>query len=323
MTDIGPAGAALAAIEKAPSVVTIGNFDGVHRGHQQLVAMTVAEARRLHARSVVVTFDPHPVSVLRPDVAPPRLTDLVTRQRLLEQAGVDLVVVLPFTAELARLAPEVFVATVLNEGLDAQHVVVGDNFRFGRGARGDVETLRADGGFEVTAVGLHHVGSMVVSTSAVRASLERGDVAAAAEALGRPHFVSGTVGHGDGRGRTIGVPTANIAVAGDLVVPGRGVYAGWVTVGHQWQPCVTNVGVRPTVADDLVEPRIETHVLDTADDLDLYGQQVAVTFIDRLRDEQRFDDFDQLVAQIRHDITAARAITAEQGCPTTIPVPHW
>lgn len=318
---------ALAGIERAPSVVTIGNFDGVHRGHQRLIEQTVAVARRRGVRAVAVTFEPHPVKVLRPEVAPARLTDVATRRHLLESAGIDLVVVLPFTGELAQLSPQAFIELVLVEGLAARHVVVGANFRFGHRAVGDIDTLTAAGRqarerFEVSAVDLQQLDGAIVSTSAIRAALERGDVEAAAAALGRPHGIVGTVVHGDGRGRTIGVPTANVAVDDDIVVPAHGVYAGCFGVAGRWLPCVTNVGVRPTVGDDQVAATVEAHVLDET--VEVYGAQVAVTFVRRLRGEHRFETVDALVAQIRRDITDARRVVADAaGCRDGFPVPHW
>jgi len=313
MTDVAPPVlAGLEGVEPAPSVVTIGNFDGVHLGHRRLIARTLEAAQARGIRSVAVTFDPHPMRVLRPDLSVGRLTDLATRKQLLYEAGVDLVVVLAFTPALSRLSPHEFIDRVVIDRLQAQRVVVGANFRFGHRAAGDVNVLREAGlasgaDFDVDAVDLLTHESAIVSTSAVRAALERGEVETAAAYLGRDHLVVGKVIEGDGRGRTIGVPTANVDVAPDIVVPAHGVYAGRMAVEGAWLPCVTNVGVRPTVAhDESPIATVESHLIDR--DIDLYGRQVTVTFAHRLRAEQRFDGLDQLVEQIRRDIAAARSL---------------
>ncbi|MEX0591859.1 MAG: bifunctional riboflavin kinase/FAD synthetase [Nitriliruptoraceae bacterium] len=304
--------AGLEGVEIAPSVVTIGNFDGLHLGHQRLITRTLEAARARGIRSVAVTFDPHPMRVLRPDVSVGRLTDLATRQRLLVEAGIDLVVVLSFTPALSRLSPQEFIDHVVIDRLQSQRVVVGANFRFGHRAAGDVTVLREagrapDADFDVDAVDLLTRHGAIVSTSAVRAALERGDVETATAFLGRDHLVVGNVIQGDGRGRTIGVPTANVDVAPEIVVPAHGVYAGRMAVDGEWLPCVTNVGVRPTVAhEQLALPTVESHLIDR--DIDLYGREVTVTFAHRLRAEQRFDGLDQLVDQIRRDIAAAKTL---------------
>ena len=313
MTDMAsPALAGLEGVEPAPSVVTIGNFDGVHLGHRRLITRTLEAAQARGIRSVAVTFDPHPMSVLRPDLSVGRLTDLATRKRLLVEAGIDLVVVLSFTPALSRLSPQEFIDRVVIDRLHAQRVVVGANFRFGHRVAGDVTVLRQAGlaegaDFDVDAVELLTHGEAIVSTSAVRAALARGDVETAAAFLGRDHLVVGKVIRGDGRGRTIGVPTANVDVANDIVVPAHGVYAGRMSVEGEWLPCVTNVGVRPTVAHEQAAiATVEGHLIDR--DIDLYGREVMVTFAHRLRAEHRFDGLDELVEQIRRDVAAARAL---------------
>jgi riboflavin kinase / FMN adenylyltransferase len=289
-----------------PSVVTIGNFDGVHRGHQLLLHRAAVAASDSGLRSVAVTFHPHPAAVLRPGREPDALTTLDDRVRLLADSGIDLVVILEFTRELSRLEPDEFAHTVLAEALGARRVVVGTNFRFGRGASGDPASLAVSGsahGFEVEAVGLRALDGTAVSSSGIRDALARGDVAAATDALGRDHVVVGTVVAGDGRGRTIGVPTANLAVDPGLVVPAHGVYAGLATVDGESHPCVTNVGVRPTVTEGRIVA-VEAHLLDV--DTDLYGRRLAVSFAHRLRGEQRFESVDALVARIRADVELAR-----------------
>ncbi len=302
----------LEEVAPAPSVVTIGNFDGVHRGHRVLLRRAVDGATQDDLRSVAITFEPHPAAVLRPGTQPQRLQPLDERIEGLRATGVDLVVVLPFTEQLAALPAEAFVRSVLVDGLGASRVVVGTNFRFGHRATGDVVTLVTVGeeaGFTTEAVTLLELEGVAISSTSIRAHLQEGDVVWAAAALGRPHRLTGTVVRGDGRGRTIGVPTANLEVPQDLVVPGNGVYAGHLHVGTERLPAVTNVGVRPTFAGQGARRSVEVHVLDA--DRDLYGAHVTVTFVERIRDEQRFDGVDQLVARIRTDIETARARLAD------------
>jgi len=296
-------------VEPEPSVVTIGNFDGVHRGHQLLLGRTVNAALDRGVRSVAVTFDPHPAAVLRPGSEPPSLGSIEERTEQLLDVGVDLVVLLPFTRELSELEPQEFITHVLAERLRAVRVVVGSNFRFGRGATGDVVSLVELGeahGFDVEAVAVRHLDGDPISSTGIREALARGDVEGAAAALGRPHQIRGEVVHGQGRGRTIGVPTANVMVAHGRQVPAHGVYAGHAVAGDQRWPCVTNVGVRPTF--DAAGPvTVEAHLIGV-DDVSLYGQPLTVTFEHRLRGEQRFDSVDDLVARIHADIDQARQL---------------
>ncbi len=296
----------LEQVDVAPSVVTIGNFDGVHRGHQVLLRRTVTLAAELGVRSVAVTFDPHPTAVLRPDAAPPRLQTLDDRIDALGESGVDLVVVLPFTPELAASSPEEFVREVLAGALAAVRVVVGTNFRFGHKAAGDVVTLLELGeqqGFAPEAVTLLEIGGRRISSSSIRDHLADGDLAWVVRALGRPYRLHGEVVAGDGRGRTIGFATANLEVDPELVIPATGVYAGHAEVGGVHHAAVTNVGVRPTF--DGTVRTVEVHLLDL--DRDLYGQRIAFSFEHRIRAEQRFDGVDELVAQIARDVAAARS----------------
>ncbi|MEX2329077.1 MAG: bifunctional riboflavin kinase/FAD synthetase [Nitriliruptoraceae bacterium] len=293
-------------VEPAPSVVTIGNFDGVHRGHRLLLSRTVDGALDRGVRSVAVTFDPHPASIVRPDAVPLALCSLDERCRLLIDAGVDLVVIVSFTDALSRLTPAEFVEAVLVDRLRAGRVIVGSNFRFGHRAAGDVVTLVELGelhGFDVEAVAVRHDDDQPISSSAIRDALLGGDVSRAATALGRLPRLIGEVVAGDGRGRTIGVPTANVAISDGLVVPARGVYVALAHVDDVAVPAVVNVGVRPTVTDG-VEQTVEVHVIDR--DVDLYGQPLTVDLVDRIRGEQRFDSVDDLVAAIRADIDVAR-----------------
>jgi len=294
-----------------PSVVTIGNFDGVHRGHQVLLRRAVALAERHQARSVAVTFDPHPAVLLRADAAPPRLQTLEDRVTALAAAGLDAVLVLPFTRELASSTPAAFVAEVLAGSLAAVRVVVGTNFRFGAKAAGDVVTLLELGeqhGFTPEAVTLLEMDGRRISSSAIREHLQDGDLTWTSAALGRPYQLGGVVVRGDGRGRGIGFPTANLAIDPDLVIPATGVYAGHALLDGSWVPAVTNVGLRPTF--DGTTRTVETHLLDV--DQDLYGRHLAFRFLHRLRSEQRFDGVEALVAQITADVARARGLLSQR-----------
>ena len=295
------------------SVVTVGNFDGVHRGHARVLrsAREVAGSFDHSPEVVAVTFDPHPMQVLLPERAPVRLTDIDQRAQLLLAAGADRVLVLPFDRDIAGWKPEEFVRRVLVDALGAQTVVVGENFRFGAKAAGDVATLRELGdryGFVVEALGLGG-GARPWSSTAVRQCLGEGDVAGAAEILGRPHSVSGVVVEGEHRGRELGYPTANVPTDGLTAVPIDGVYAGWLrrldAPDAPWQPAAISVGTNPTFGG--VQRRVESYVLDR-DDLELYGVRVEVAFVERLRGQVRYESVDELVTQMRDDVDRAREL---------------
>ncbi len=302
----------------APSAVTIGVFDGVHRGHRLLLGRVVDLARHDDLRAVAVTFDRHPATVVHPERVPPALQTTRDKVAALAATGVDHVHVLAFDEAASREDPRDFVTRVLAGPLQARHVVVGANFRFGHQAAGDVELLAELGdhhGFTTEAVPLlagAADGREVVSSSAIRSALAAGDVEGAAAALGRPHRLVGPVVRGDGRGRTIGVPTANVAVDSGMALPAAGVYAtrvgrrdvdGTVTT---WWDAVTNVGTRPTFDGRGVT--VEAHLLDA--DVDLYDTEVVVDLVARLRGERRFDGVDALVAQIHRDVESARRALA-------------
>jgi riboflavin kinase/FMN adenylyltransferase len=287
----------------APAV-TVGNFDGVHRGHQALVAAVLEEARARGGTSVVLTFEPHPARVLSPDRAPTALMTLGQRAEALEGLGVERLAVLPFTHEVAQEDARAFAETVLAGTLGARTVVVGEGFRFGRGRQGDLAALQAMGsdlGFAVRGVGpVLHEGAPVSSTR-IRVALGRGSVEASAEMLGRPFFVDGVVTRGAGRGRLLGIPTANLDVENETL-PGAGVYACRARVAGVERPAVTNVGRRPTFGGG--QTTVEAHLLDF--DGDLYGASVRLFFVGRLREERPFPGASALVEQIRRDIEEAR-----------------
>ena len=297
------------------TVVTVGNFDGVHLGHQHVVRRAREVAEDLGVSDVVaVTFDPHPIAVLRPEHAPPTLTTVETRVRLLDEAGVDDVLVVPFTRALADWTPERFIQEILVDTLHAKAVAVGANFRFGSRAAGDVALLREYGeqhDFVTVGIALDG-GPQVWSSTYVRNCLTAGDVEGAAEALGRPFTVRGEVVRGDRRGRELGYPTANVPTSGMVAAPADGVYAGWLrrldgdADTTEPLPAAISVGTNPTFEGDR-ERRVESYVLDR-DDLELYGAPVEVSFIARLRGMKRFDSVDDLVKTMADDVRRAREV---------------
>jgi riboflavin kinase/FMN adenylyltransferase len=296
------------------SVVTIGVFDGVHRGHQQIIEHTVKRARELGVQSVVVTFDPHPSEVVRPGSHPAVLTEPPRKAELVEQLGVDVLCVIPFTLEFSRLPAEAFVHDVLVEHLHAAQVVVGENFRFGHKAAGDVELMRRLGrtfGFGVEGAPLVQDDGTVFSSTYIRSCVDAGDVVAAARALGRPHRVEGVVVRGDQRGRELGYPTANLLTSVHAAVPADGVYAAWLVghdVGHRAEPlpAAVSIGTNPTFSGR--ERRVEAYVLDF--DGDLYGERLALDFVARLREMRTYQGIEPLKAQIAEDVEQTRAALA-------------
>jgi riboflavin kinase / FMN adenylyltransferase len=295
-----------------PTAVVVGNFDGVHRGHRRVIDRARGLADEQGLPVVAVTFDPHPMAVLRPDHAPTTLTSIEDRAVLLGDAGVDDVLTLPFTREVADWSPEDFVDRILVDLLHAAVVVVGANFRFGHRAAGDVALLTAAGadrGFVVEGVPLDG-GPQVWSSTYIRTCLAAGDVTGAAEALDRPVTIRGLVVRGDKRGRELGFPTANVPTGGGATTPADGVYAGWLRrldTGETF-PAAISVGTNPTF-DGERERRVESYVLDR-DDLDLYDVEVEVTFVERLRGMVRFDSIDGLVEQMKDDVDRARHLLA-------------
>lgn len=297
-----------------PSVATLGNFDGVHKGHQAVLATVVDRARVERAKAVAVTFDPHPVAVLHPERAPQIITAPQQRLDLLSATGLDAVLVMEFTHDFALWTPERFVVEVFVKALGASVVVVGEDTRFGVRNSGDVDTLRqigAEHGFEVLALTDIGEGGRW-SSSRVRSMVTSGDVAAATEILGRPHRVGGEVVHGDHRGRELGYPTANLSQESAGLIPADGVYVGWLirpalpdSDVDSVLPAAISIGTNPTFAG--TERRVEAHVLDRSD-LDLYGENVAFDFIERLRPTEKFDSIEDLLVQIADDVERARAV---------------
>jgi riboflavin kinase/FMN adenylyltransferase len=296
------------------SVVTIGEFDGVHRGHQRIVARAAKLGRERGLPVVVVTFDPHPDEVVRPGSHPPFLCSLRRRAELLGSLGVDAVCVVPFTLEFSRIDPEEFVRAVLVERLHASAVVVGEDFRFGHKAAGDVQLLDKLGEkYDYTTEGLPLLvlDDVTISSTAIRALLAAGDVAAAAKALGRPHRVEGIVVRGHQRGRQLGFPTANVESPPHTAIPADGIYAGWLSAldeagreTSRW-PAAISIGTNPTFNGQV--RTVEAYALDR-DDLDLYGLHAAIDFAARLRGTLRFDSVDALVTQMHADVAQAREI---------------
>ena len=311
-------------------VLTIGVFDGVHRGHAELIRRAVKSARSRGVPTVLMTFDPHPMEVVFPGSHPAQLTTLTRRAELAEELGIDVFLVMPFTLDFMKLTPERYIHELLVERLHVLDVVVGENFTFGKKAAGTVATLRKAGerlGFAVESVSLvaeqHSSETLTFSSTYIRACVDAGDVVAAAEALGRPHRVEGVVVRWDGRGRGLGYPTANVAPPMYSAIPADGVYAAWFTVhghghghGHgagpvvpgQRYPAAVSVGTNPTFSGRT--RTVEAFVLDVS--ADLYGQHVSVDFVARLRGQEKFSSVDDLIAAMGRDTDKARAILSTQ-----------
>jgi riboflavin kinase/FMN adenylyltransferase len=309
-------------------VVTIGVFDGVHRGHAELINHAVKAGRSRGVPTVLMTFDPHPMEVVFPGSHPAQLTTLTRRAELVEEMGVDVFLVMPFTSDFMKLTPERYIHELLVERLHVVEVVVGENFTFGKKAGGNVTMLRKAGeraGFAVESLTLVHEvsdtdrdGTVTFSSTYIRSCVDAGDVVAAAEALGRPHRVEGVVVRGDGRGKGLGYPTANVAPPMYSAIPADGVYAAWFTVlghgpvmgtvtpGKRYQAAVS-VGTNPTFSGRT--RTVEAYVLDT--EADLYGQHVAVDFVSRIRGQEKFGSVDDLVVAMDRDTMRARTILSD------------
>ena len=292
------------------SVVTIGMYDGVHRGHQYLLQAAVRRAHAAGLSSVAVTFDPHPSEVVRPSSHPPILTSVNRKAELLAGLGLDALCVIPFTAELSRLQPDEFVHSALVANLHAAAVVVGENFRFGHKAQGTVDVLRELGerfGFQTETVRIQRADDVPLSSTYVRACVAAGDMSAAAAALGREHRVEGIVVRGDRRGRELGYPTANVEAPLHTAIPADGVYAGRLIRDGKPLLAAISVGTNPTFSGE--QRRVEAFVLDFSDDI--YGEHVAVEFLLRLRGMERFDRVQDLITAMEGDVARTRAVLTE------------
>ncbi|MFD8422858.1 bifunctional riboflavin kinase/FAD synthetase [Streptomyces sp. NPDC059466] len=299
------------------SVVTIGSYDGVHRGHQLIIKHAVDRARELGVPSVVVTFDPHPSEVVRPGSHPPLLAPHHRRAELMAELGVDALLILPFTTEFSKLSPADFVAKVLVDKLHAKAVVEGPNFRFGHKAAGNVDFLREQGetyDFEVEVVELYVSGAAgggePFSSTMTRRLVAEGDVEGAREILGRPHRVEGIVVRGAQRGRELGFPTANVETLPHTAIPADGVYAGWLHVGDEAMPAAISVGTNPQF--DGTERTVEAYAIDRVG-LDLYGLHVAVDFLAFVRGQARFDSIEALLEAIADDVKRSLELIEAYG----------
>ena len=304
---------ALPVADVGGTVVTIGTFDGVHLGHRMLIERTIRSSRDRELTSVVLTWDRHPALTLRPATAPQALSTPERKVELIEALGPDLLVVLPFDRELAAMEAKDFATQVLGRGLMAREVVIGQGWRFGHKAAGDVDLLTEIGrheGYDVSALQLERVAGEPASSTRVRRAASEGDMELVRDLLGRPYDIDGEVEHGAHRGKGLGVPTANITPDPLLVRPSRGVYAGRARVDDVWYAAAINVGVNPTFGGDEASTpvRVEAYLLGF--DGDLYGRWLRVEFWHRLRAELRFDSEEALIEQMNADIERTRELVA-------------
>lgn len=299
-------------LEDQGTVVTVGFFDGVHLGHRDVLASTVAAARNRGVRAVAVTFDRHPREVLTPGREPRLLTTVARKSHLIEETGIDVLLVLEFTEEFSRWPAERFLGEILRDGLHAIHCVMGANFTFGHRAQGNVGMLVAEGdryGFTAERVELVELDGRVVSSSSIREALSQGDLGWPRRALGRRFVLDGTVVEGAGRGHVLGYPTANLETWPRLLLPGQGVYAGRAEVGGRSHVAAIDVGTNPTFGTEPLH--VESYLLDFEGDL--VGQEMAVEFWVYLRPEIRFDSPDELVAAIDQDVRRTRELVDPVG----------
>ncbi|HEY8909623.1 MAG TPA: bifunctional riboflavin kinase/FAD synthetase [Desulfosporosinus sp.] len=295
---------------KESCVLALGNFDGVHLGHRRLLEQGLAQAVRLGVGLSVLIFEPHPLKALFPERGIKLLSTSLARLRCLEEIGVHTVYLLPFTREMANTSPEQFVEKVLLP-LGVIHVVVGFNYSFGAQGKGDAELIKTLGkkhGFGVSVLRAQTVGSQVISSSSIRKALLHGDVQLANSLLGRPFSVSGTVVHGEERGRLLGYPTANILPSDDFLIPKRGVYAVWSCLEGRRVAGMMNIGQKPTF-HDMYETMVEVHFFDF--EADLYGRDIEVHIEARLRDERKFNGVNELLSQLNKDRVKAEQIMKE------------
>jgi riboflavin kinase / FMN adenylyltransferase len=283
----------LSDVERRSRQVAIGVFDGVHVGHRQVI----------HGADTALTFEPHPLRVLHPEAAPKLIMPFEIKRDVIEGLGVEELIVIPFDEQFSTIAPEDFCARILVDALGAKSVSVGENFRFGAKARGDPKMLAARGEFETRVVPLVEVDGEIVSSTRIRSLVAAGEVEAATRCLDAPFLLEGTVVEGDGRGRELGFPTANIVPSDDLICPGHGVYAAFA----DGRPAAVNVGIRPTFESGR-GLLVEAYLIDF--DGDLYGRTLRIAFISRLRGERRFPGVEELVAQMHRDVEAAKELCA-------------
>ncbi len=298
----------LQEVEIQDAWLTIGSFDGVHLGHQQIIQRVTAGAHAMGAPAVALTFHPHPSVVLRGPRESFYLTTQEEKAALLGEFGVDVVITHPFNEQVASIKARDFI-NLLHNHLNIHQLLVGHDFAIGHNREGNVTALKEFGeelGFAVQTIDAFRIGGEVVSSSRIRRLLEAGKVDQAAELLGRPYALRGIVERGDGRGRSIGIPTANLFIPKEKAVPGAGVYAAHAVLGGKTFRAVSNVGVRPTFEAEAVVPRVEAHILDF--DEDIYGEEIELIFLAHLRGEQRFPNAEALVAQIHMDIIQAREV---------------
>jgi riboflavin kinase/FMN adenylyltransferase len=297
----------------ARSVITLGNFDGLHLGHQELIRKVIRRAKETDARSIVVTFRPHPLKILAPEKCPPLISIYEEKIRLFEKLGIDVLVKIPFTLEFAKMTPGDFVKGILCDMLGAKEIFVGFNYRFGRGREGNITTLKALGerlGFTVREVEQVSLDGEVISSTKIRHLLRDGEVEHAARLLGRTYTITGIVVKGDGRGKDLGFPTANIAPK-HSIIPAHGVYAVRLFVRDRFYDGIANIGMRPTFDKNVLT--VEVHVFDFNEDI--YGEDISLYFIGKIRDEKKFGSAAELIHQIRADVGLARDLLSAHSAP--------
>lgn len=302
-----------------PTVLTMGVFDGLHLGHQLIMKTVVERAQAVNATPTVITFDPHPRAVLFPQSSPPLLQTLDQRINAFNVLGIEQTIVIPFTRELAQQPAEVFLKDIVNERLQAKEVYLGQGFFFGKDREGNIDLLRRvskELGFFADEVSEVRLRDKRISSSRIRILLLDGHVNLARRMLGRPYGVEGRVIHGAQRGRTIGFPTANLQPQ-NRVIPKRGVYVTSTLIDDQWRRSITNIGIRPTFEKD-VEPSVESYVLNW--DGDLYGDVIRIRFLHRIRDEKKFNSIDELITQIRKDVSRAENYFERQGVKNSLSI---
>jgi riboflavin kinase/FMN adenylyltransferase len=295
------------------SVITLGNFDGLHLGHQELIRKVIRRAKETGARSIVVTFRPHPLKILAPEKCPPLISIYEEKIKLFEKLGIDVLVKIPFTLDFAKMTPGDFVKGILCDMLGAKEIFVGFNYRFGRGREGNITTLKALGerlGFTVREVEQVSLDGEVISSTKIRHLLRDGEVEHAARLLGRTYTITGIVVKGDGRGKDLGFPTANIAPK-HSIIPAHGVYAVRLFVRDRFYDGIANIGMRPTFDKNVLT--VEVHVFDFNEDI--YGEDISLYFIGKIRDEKKFGSAGELIDQIRSDVGVARDLLSGHSAP--------